>query len=771
MNRTLARRVAIGVAVLAVLLIVAGGIFIAAFDVNRYKPQIVAAVKERTGRVLRFDGDLALSLFPRVAVKVPVTTLSEPGSDTVFARLQSARAAVALLPLLRRTIEVDAVHIEGLQATVIRRKDGSTNIDDLLQRQSEAPAARGGTSPSPPPATTVAAVELKNADITYRDLAANRTVRVTEFDLRAGRYAAGVSVPLEVSAVVTASDPAIVARVDFQAEVEWADQGGLRAARGLSLKSEGTLNKQPMTVDMKAERIAAAPDVLEVRGVKLVAGGQGEGGAPWEFQVLVPRLDASPSRATSERIELTFARRGPEPLEIRMLAEGIGGTAARLQAPSVKWSGTSRASQRTARLEMAGSLIASINDKTLRIDRSTGEVVIEDSAFGPQPVRLPLIVSGAVDGPREAVVLQFETRGEGLSARGKVNATGFAAPRIVFDIDADQVDADRYFLRAPTTGRAAGADRKAPSPAASGPAATAPTTGPAGANAEDAKVDLSALRSFNASGELRIARLRVKGTDVADFRAAVKADDGRVDVAPFGLRVHGGSVNGKLALDARSNRVAATGSLAGIQLRRLAGSIGGRAALEGSASGTFDVAATGATMNQMKRALGGAIALDVRDGALVGIDLADLIGTAAAFLQSKGRQTGTLDENKRTPFSQLTASVRIKDGVATNDDLKAKSPQFDLTGAGRMDVASTELDYSLRAHVLPGPAAEAGPLRSVAGITVPVHIKGPVDHPGYAVDWTPIAAELLLRRATGRTGSPSVNQVIEGLGELLRRKK
>jgi AsmA protein len=263
----------------------------------------------------------------------------------------------------------------------------------------------------------------------------------------------------------------------------------------------------------------------------------------------------------------------------------------------------------------------------------------------------------------------------------------------------------------------------------------------------------------------------VKGADVTDLKAAVKVGDGRLEVAPFSLRVHGGSVNGRLGADVRGNRVAASGSLAGIQLRRLAGTIGGRAAMEGRANGTFDIAAAGATATQMRRALAGTVALDVRDGALVGIDLADLIGTAAGFLQSKGRQTGALDENKRTPFSQLSASVRIKDGVATNDDLKAKSPQFDIAGSGRMDVVSTELDYTLRAQVLPGAATDTGPLRSVAGMTVPVRITGPVERPGYAVDWAPIAAELLLKRATGRSGSPSVNQVIEGLGDLLRRKK
>jgi AsmA protein len=378
-------------------------------------------------------------------------------------------------------------------------------------------------------------------------------------------------------------------------------------------------------------------------------------------------------------------------------------------------------------------------------------------------VRLPLNASGAIDVRRELVALQFESKAEGLSARGRINASGVAAPRIAFDLDADQLDADRYFLgAAPRDTAAGGAGRQAP-PIPARPAAGAP--------ADDAKVDLGALRAFNATGNVRIARLRLHGTDIAEVKAAVKVNDGRLDVAPLTLRVHGGSVNGRVGLDAHGNRVAANGAASGIQLRRLAGNIGGRATMEGSANGTFDLATAGASVSQMKRSLGGTLALEVHDGALVGIDLADLIGTASGFLQSKGRQTGALDENKRTPFSRLSASVRIKDGVASNDDLRARSPQLDITGNGRMDVVSAEVDYSLRAQVLPGPATDGGPLRSFAGITVPGRINGPIERPGYTVDWGPIAAEVLLRRATGRAGTPSVNQLMEGLGDLLRRKK
>ena len=36
----------------------------ATFDPNQYKPQIVQAVKDKTKRVLKIEGDIKLSLFP-----------------------------------------------------------------------------------------------------------------------------------------------------------------------------------------------------------------------------------------------------------------------------------------------------------------------------------------------------------------------------------------------------------------------------------------------------------------------------------------------------------------------------------------------------------------------------------------------------------------------------------------------------------------------------------------------------------------------------------
>jgi AsmA protein len=761
MSRSVIKRVAIGIGIVVAVLVVAGVVFTATFDVNRYKPQIAEAVHARTGRTLRFDGDLSLVIFPRVAMKLPATTLSEPGRDAVFARVRSAEAVVELLPLLRKEVKVDALRVDGLQFTLVRQKDGSTNVDDLL-KPAQSPGGGGApaTAPSPTEAT-IGGIALKEADITWRDLMTGRTIRLAGLDLNVGRYGPGERTPVEGGAAVTLNEPALAARVSAKGEIERTEQGGLRAVRGLAVKADGTIKQQAVKLNATAEHLAGASDLLEIEGLKVAASSKGEGGNMLELQLVVPRVKIDQGKAGSQRIEASFTRRGPAVVEARIVVEGLRGTAARMEAASVKVAGSTRSSRRTARFDGSGTLVASLNDRTASIENASGGIVIEDTALAQESIRVNLTASASVDGPREAVAAQFESRAEGASMRGKVSAKGFSAPHIAFDLQADQLDADRYFPPFPkpsksgTGGAAVGA---------AAPGSTPPGSG-------DERVDLSALRGLNATGNVHVGRLHVKGTDLTDVRIAVKADNGRVDIAPFSLRAHGGSVSGRVALDANGNRVAASGSVNGVQLRSLLKEISGRAVMEGSANGTFDLASAGTTVTAMKRALDGSVAMEVREGALLGIDLAGMIGNAVNVLPTLGKQTGTLDENKRTPFSQLSGSVRIKDGVATNNDLKAKSPQLDLSGAGRLDLVSTELDYTLQTRVQVGPGSERSALRSLAGITVPVQISGQLEHPSYAVDWAPVAAQLLVRGATGGVGAPVVNEVIKGLGGLLGKKK
>ncbi len=747
----------------------------ASFDVNRFKPDIVQAVQARTGRTLRFDGDLTLALFPSIGIKLPATTLSERGSDAPFAQLASAQASVALLPLLGGHVEIDALRVDGLRATIVRQADGSTNIDDLLGKSPPAPASttdsgKGGGAKA---SAAIGEVRLRNADLTWRDLAAKRTVRLADLDLQFDRYAPGVRMPLEASADVSVDDPPLAAKVTIDVEFAWAEDGALAGVYDLALKADGRFRERPMKLDMRAEQLVAARDAWDVRQLK--AGLDVEtGGGPLEARLTAPRLAVSPQQATGERIELSAKRGGESPFEFTLAIADVRGNAAQLETNAVKITGQARSGERRLAVEGTLPLAASVAERTARIERGALNVVVDDPALAQKSIRLPLVVVATVDGRRETATVQLESRAEGLNGRARVDLAGFDAKHVTFDVDAEQVDVDRYLpARQPAASGAPSAPAASTGPSA--PAATgpsAPAAASAGPSADaDTRVDLSALREASGSGSVRIAHLKVRGVEAADVRLAAKASDGRIDVAPVSARIYGGNVTGRIGIDTRANHVSATGNATGVQLRSALGKIGARAAIEGSANGTFELATSGATTKQMKRGLAGNVVLDVRNGALVGIDLNDIVGSAGSFLQSRSRQTGVFDERKRTEFTQLTGSARIKDGVALNDDLKAQTKTLVLTGSGRIDLAADDLEYTLRTQVTALPAGSPNALRSLTGLTIPVRISGQLDHLGYSIDWTSVAAQALLLRATGGVGAPAVDKVIEGLGGLIGRGK
>src|SRR5260370_35495799 len=120
---------------LLVLLVLGAAIFAMTFDPNRYKGQIEALVKDKTGRPLRLKGNLELAFWPALGAKVNGVTLSERASDQQFVAVDSAHASVALLPLLHGQAIVDGIRVSGLKANIVKEEDGRFNFSDLMVAQ------------------------------------------------------------------------------------------------------------------------------------------------------------------------------------------------------------------------------------------------------------------------------------------------------------------------------------------------------------------------------------------------------------------------------------------------------------------------------------------------------------------------------------------------------------------------------------------------------------------------------------------------------------
>ena len=671
------KKILIGLAALLLIVIAAVVALLATFDADRYKPRIEQAAHDKLGRTLKFDGRLSLSVFPTLALALPRTTLSEHGSDGPFLSLDRARVSLAVLPLLSGRVEAGTASLYGLRATIERRADGTSNIDDLTGGPGPGAKAEESRPGSPSVARSakeggvaqfeLGGIELIDAQVTYRDERSRSTVTVSKLNLKTGRLATRASTPIDFSASIAATEPP--SNVD------------------LSLKT---------TADLDLVDHAFAARGLDARA-------RGHSGAD-EFDVALtaPKIALDPARMAGDLVKLVAVVRGGHQARVDLTLQNLTGT----------------------------------GDK-FSVGKIAGEVDLESPTLPQKSLKVILDGSMNVDARAQDIGARLAARFDETNASTRVDVRGFSAPRIAFDVQIDRLNLDRYLTAAP----AASATGK-PSAAAAQAAASAPPA------AEDPKVDLSALKPLNLTGEARIGSLQVHNAKVAKLKVGVHAAGGHLDLAPLSASLYEGSLNASSKVDADGNRIAVNATLDGISIEPLLKDLMGKDILEGHGGVKLNIATGGATVGTMRRALGGSASLALRDGAVHGINIVQKLREVKSALSGGSLQIQAASTAEKTDFSELTASFSIKNGVATNNDLQAKSPLLRVNGAGSIDIGAGVVDYTVQASVVGTLAGQGGAdLSSLRGVTVPVHLSGPFTALSYQLDWGSLARQAAKAKA------------------------
>jgi len=181
------------------------------------------------------------------------------------------------------------------------------------------------------------------------------------------------------------------------------------------------------------------------------------------------------------------------------------------------------------------------------------------------------------------------------------------------------------------------------------------------------------------------------------------------------------------SVNANNNQLAIRQKLSGVSIGPLLRDALKQDLLDGRGDVALDVTATGNTVSAIKKSLNGSAALNLKDGAIKGINLAQSLRNAKAMFTGGTRdseQAATAGE--KTDFSNLSASFVIRNGVAHNDDLLAKSPFLRLTGAGDINIAQGSLTYLAKAAVVATSSGQGGEEPGdLKGLTVPVRVSGP----------------------------------------------
>ncbi len=823
-----------------ILLVVIGiGILTATFDPNKYKDDITKAVKDKKNRTLAIAGDLKLAVFPKLGVELGALTLSEFKSEKEFVKLDGAKVYLELMPLLSKEIVVDKVDVNGLNANVVRGKDGKFNFDDLLSKDEKEPSRVK---------FDISLVKVANSGVTFRDELAGNTVKVSALNFTTGRVADKVPVKVNLTATIESAKPAANVKANVNGELLFDLEkkaysfagldahvsGNLReAAKGaaaaagfdlagldakisssvlkfdqpsralvaekLALDAKGTLDKEPFeikltspkldvnaktmalsteklaleakarrggqsgSVTLDAAKIAAdmaghklsvegltasgsgampgmlinhfkakAPKLainldagqIIVDGVALSANGKrGEEG--FDIKVDAPKLNVSKESASGEAITGTVKLTGAETLDAKFNLSGVKGSGKSLSISEVKLDANAKQGERTVAAVLSTALTANLEGKVFELAKINADVTVTDPKMPQKTVKLPITGSVRADLGKETVSADINTRFDESTIAAKLGVTKFKNSAINFDVSIDKLNVDKYI----------------------------PPKDPNAPKTTDAEkpIDLSALKTLNANGTIKIGALQVNNVKANNVQLTIRAAGGKVDVAPMSAALYQGTLAGAVSVNANTNAFAIKQNLSGININPLMKDAINKDMLEGKGNINLDVTTAGNTPSALKKALNGSAAINLRDGAYKGINLAKSFRDAKSALSLGGKdKTQDAKKDDKTDFTEMKISATIKNGVATSNDLDAKSPFVRLGGAGTVDIGQSLMDYLAKATVVGTPAGQdARDYAQLKGVAVPVKIYGPLDAMKYDIQYAAIASSLVTQQAKG----------------------
>ncbi|MBW4093138.1 MAG: AsmA family protein [Proteobacteria bacterium] len=274
-GRRVLRRILLGLGGLVALLVVVAVVALLTFNPNRFKPRIIAAVRQATGRTLTLAGPIGIKLALHPTIEAHDVALANPPgfSRPEMARLAAVDVRLSLAALLHGRIAIERLVLVRPDILLERTRAGVVNWRFARPAPAATPARTppAGTSPAAAPAPSsgpglfVQDLRIQDGTLGYRNDAtgAETTVALRQAQL----HAAGPRAPLRLDATATMNG----------APVSLTGRTGSLAALEAPAPSAPPPAASPAAPSPSAASPAAAPWpvrlVLTAAGARLAADG------------------------------------------------------------------------------------------------------------------------------------------------------------------------------------------------------------------------------------------------------------------------------------------------------------------------------------------------------------------------------------------------------------------------------------------------------------------------------------------------------------------
>ena len=700
-----------------------GGVVVyiaATFNPNDYKPQIIQLVKDKKQRTLKLDGDIKLKFWPSIGADLGKLALSEFKSEAEFASVENARVSLKVMPMLSKKFVVDELEITGARAAIVKFKDGRMNIDDLLSKDEQK---------QDQVEFDIDHVNIANATLTYRDEAQRASYSLSKVNLKTGRIAPNVPSKVDLSMTVQSDKPKVNLGIALKTKITFDLENQVFALEGLGLEAKG------QAADISNLSATAAGSVT----AKLKAGELSTSGLSVAFTAVsgkdnldvkldAPKLLITKDKASGDQVKIAAKITNAQGATlVNVVLPGIEGTAQAFKAAGMTLDLDIKQGEQSVKARVTSPVSGNFQTQQINLPQLGVTVTATGPNLPGKSISGNLSGSASVNGAKQQVQANLSGKIADSAIKAQLGVNGFTSPALTFDVDIDQLDLDKY--APPGEGK----------PAAGG-----------GAGA-DKPIDLTALRSLNANGKLRIGTLKASNLKASNVRLEIKAARGQVTVSPLSANLYEGAMDGALTVNAAqaTPAFAIRQKLSGVSIGPLLKDLANKDMLEGKGTVTVDVRTQGATVSALKRALNGGASVNLRDGAIKGIDIARTINDAKAKLGSlKGQQTQAADKNKKTEFSELSGTFVINNGVAHNNDLSLKSPLLRVAGEGDINIGEDTVNYLAKASIVGTLKGQDGRgLNELRGVTVPVRATGPLAAPTFGIDFNALLTDTVKQKA------------------------
>lgn len=657
---------------LALAAVVAIAALVSLIDPNQFKPQLVEQVGKSTGRELVIQGDIGWRFWPSLGLSLEQVALRNPAgfAEPDLVRFTRGEASVGLLPLLSHRLEIGKVTLSGAHLFIQTKADGSSNLRDLLKASAEP---KGEAATTEPAATTPPPASDKQPwQISLQGVELQQASALLQDD-RSGTVSRLEQLDLNLGQLAVAQwVPVTLAAKGAQGELAF----DLKGSAQLKLASDASRS--------------------ELKDVAL-AGSLSEP---------IQRLDAFSLKA--DRLALG------QWSSLTLSLQGAQGAA---DKPTL--AGT-----------LEGTLKARLDENRQLLELSDAVLAAKLSGDAlPRPqMQLKLAGFARAELDKQAVTLSNLVMGVDdalLSGSGAVRLG--AVPKMDFDLKGEKLDLDGWL------GQPA---KAAPVAATSGAAAPAGAPAQTAAQAlSTAEPDLTALKSVDLAGRLQLGSLRLKGLDLSAVDLQLALAGGQLTLKQFSAGVAGGKVTASGVLDARQQpaRYQVHKRVQGVDVRPLLQTLAQTDLLEGKGDLEVEAQGSGLSEQALRSRMQGKVNLKLSDGALHGINLAQMIREARATLTGKGADQ--VKEVRKTDFSALTASFQIANGIARSDDIQLFAPALRVKGQGQTALVPETLDFLFLTSVVESSKGKGGKtVDELKDITIPVRIGGHWQAPSYKLD-------------------------------------